>query len=66
FFFQKGNDTYVIAETKAYGSSTVTGTGGFTDVTTAAAANTPDAAVIKLTGVGIEKVTFENGVVSIA
>ena len=66
FFFQKGNDTYVIAETKAYGSSTVTGTGGFTDVTSAAAANTPDAAVIKLTGVGIEKVTFENGVVSIA
>ncbi|MDM9596603.1 DUF4214 domain-containing protein [Pseudomonas guariconensis] len=64
FFFQKGNDTYVIAETKAYGSSTVTGPGGFTDVTTAA--NTPDAAVIKLTGVGIEKVAFENGVVSIA
>lgn len=64
FFFQKGNDTYVIAETKAYGSSTVTGTGGFTAVTTAT--NTPDAAVIKLTGVGIEKVTFENGVVSIA
>ena len=64
FFFQKGNDTYVIAETKAYGSSTVTGTGGFTDV--AVVANTPDAAVIKLTGVGIEKVTFENGVVSIA
>jgi len=62
FFFQKGNDTYVVLETKAYGSSTIT------DYTNVAAANTasPDAAVIKLAGVGIEKVSFANGVVSVA
>ena len=62
FFFQKGNDTYVVVETKAFGSSTIT------DYTNVAAANTasPDAAVIKLTGVGIEKVSFANGVVSVA
>lgn len=62
FFFQKGNDTYVVLETKTFGSSTVT------DFTNVASANTasPDAAVIKLTGVGIEKVSFDNGVVSIA
>jgi hypothetical protein len=61
FFFQKGNDTYVVLETKAYGSSTIT---NFSDVATPA--STPDAAVIKLTGVGIEKVSFANGVVSVA
>ena len=62
FFFQKGNDTYVVVEAKAYGSSTIT------DYTNVAAANTasPDAAVIKLAGVGIEKVSFANGVVSVA
>lgn len=62
FFFQKGNDTYVVVEAKAFGSSTIT------DYTNVAAANTasPDAAVIKLTGVGIEKVSFANGVVSVA
>lgn len=59
FFFQKGNDTYVVAETKTFGSSTVV---NYADV----AAPSPDAAVIKLTGVGIEKVSFANGVVSIA
>lgn len=61
FFFQKGNDTYVVVETKAFGSSTVV---NYADVATAA--STPDAAVIKLTGVGIEKVSFANGVVSVA
>ncbi|MGV6398123.1 DUF4214 domain-containing protein [Pseudomonas caspiana] len=61
FFFQKGNDTYVVVETKAFGSSTVV---NYADVATPA--NTPDAAVIKLTGVGIEKVSFANGVVSVA
>ena len=61
FFFQKGNDTYVVLETKAYGSNTVT---NFTDVATPG--STPDAAVIQLTGVGIEKVSFANGVVSVA
>ena len=62
FFFQKGNDTYVVVEAKTFGSSTVT------DYTNVAAANaaSPDAAVIKLTGVGIEKVSFANGVVSVA
>jgi hypothetical protein len=60
FFFQKGNDTYVILETKAYGSSTIT------DFSSAVAGATPDAAVIKLAGVGIEKVSFANGVVSVA
>lgn len=62
FFFQKGNDTYVVVEAKAFGSSTIT------DYTNVTAANTasPDAAVIKLTGVGIEKVSFANGVVSVA
>ena len=61
FFFQKGNDTYVVVEAKAYGSSTVT---NFADMATPA--STPDAAVIMLTGVGIEKVSFANGVVSVA
>lgn len=60
FFFQKGNDTYVVLETKAYGSSTVT------DFSSAVPLATPDAAVIKLAGVGIEKVSFANGVVSVA
>lgn len=62
FFFQKGNDTFVVIEAKSFGSSTVT------DFTNVAVANTasPDAAVIQLTGVGIEKVSFANGVVSIA
>jgi len=62
FFFQKGNDTYVVVEAKTFGSSTVT------DYTLVGAANvgSPDAAVIKLTGVGIEKVSFANGVVSVA
>jgi len=60
FFFQKGNDTYVVVEAKAFGSSTVT------DYSSAVATATPDAAVIKLTGVGIEKVSFANGVVSVA
>ena len=60
FFFQKGNDTYVVAETKTFGSSTVT------DYSSAVATATPDAAVIKLSGVGIEKVSFANGVVSVA
>jgi len=62
FFFQKGNDTFVVVETKTFGSSTIT---DYTDVTGAGTAN-PDAAVIKLTGVGIEKVSFANGVVSVA
>lgn len=58
FFFQKGNDTYVIAEAKTYGSSTVA------DFATAAAGD--EVATIVLTGVGIEQVSFANGVVSIA
>ena len=62
FFFQKGNDTYVVVEAKAYGSSTIT---DYTNVV-AANAGSPDAAVIKLAGVGIEKVSFANGVVSVA
>lgn len=62
FFFQKGNDTYVVVEAKAFGSSTIT---DYTNVT-AGNAGSPDAAVIKLTGVGIEKVSFANGVVSVA
>lgn len=58
FFFQKGNDTYVIAEAKSFGSSTVAHA-----YTTAAG---DDVATIVLTGVGIEQVSFANGVVSIA
>jgi hypothetical protein len=58
FFFQKGNDTYVIAEAKSFGSSTVA------NAYTAAAGD--DVATIVLTGVGIEQVSFANGVVSIA
>ncbi len=58
FFFQKGNDTYVIAEAKSFGSSTVT------DAYLAATGD--EVATIVLTGVGIEQVSFANGVVSIA
>ena len=58
FFFQKGNDTYVIAEAKSFGSSTVN------DAYTQAVGD--DVATIVLTGVGIEQVSFANGVVTIA
>lgn len=58
FFFQKGNDTYVVAETKTFGSSTV--------VDYALASNTDEVTTIVLTGVGIENVSFANGVVTIA
>ncbi len=58
FFFQKGNDTYVIAEAKTFGSSTVA------DYATANA--TDEVATIVLTGVGIEHVSFANGVVTVA
>jgi len=57
FFFQKGNDTYVVAETKTFGSSTVSDY--------AVASNTDEVTTIVLTGVGIENVSFANGVVTI-
>lgn len=57
FFFQKGNDTYVIAEAKTFGSSTV--------VDYSVASATDEVATIVLTGVGIENVSFANGVVTI-
>ena len=62
FFFQKGNDTYVVAEAKSFGSSTVD---KFLDAG-AVAADHADVAIIQLVGVGIENVSFANGVVTIA
>lgn len=60
FLVQKGNDTLVVIETKAFGSSTTehTATGD------AAAVLSPEAAVITLTGVTADHLAVNNGVIS--
>lgn len=60
FLVQKGSDTLVVIETANYGSSTTThtATGDATPV------NSPDAAVITLTGVNVADLTVNNGVIS--
>lgn len=60
FLVQKGNDTLVIVETAAFGSSTTT----HTATGDATAVASPDAAVITLTGVSVADLTVNNGVIS--
>lgn len=60
FLVQKGSDTLVVIETAAYGSSTTT----HTATGDATAVDSPDAAVITLTGVNVADLTVNNGVIS--
>lgn len=62
FLVQKGNDTLVVIETDNFGSSTTTHTAtGDAALTTA---DSPNAAIITLTGVAIADLTVSNGVIS--
>lgn len=60
FLVQKGNDTLVILETDNFGSSTTT----HTATGDATAVDSPNAAVITLTGVNVADLTVNNGVIS--
>ena len=56
FLVQKGSDTLVVLETQAFGSSTTTNT-----ATGAGLIDSPDAAVITLTGVTVDQLSFNAG-----
>ena len=60
FLVQKGNDTLVILESENYGSSTVQ----HTATTDTAAVTSTNAAVITLTGVSLDHLAVDKGVVS--